>query len=70
MFGPDLVVDVDDWVPSIFSTYHTSDAILGHILVSVEICRYSLLYMIIPIFEIHVKLMILFYLFIYYYYYF
>ena len=43
-----------------FSTYHTSDAILGHIFVLVEICRSPLICMIIPIYEIHVKLMIYF----------
>ena len=48
MFGPDLVVDVDDWVPSIFSTYHTSDAILGHISYLIEICISLLICIIIP----------------------
>ena len=48
---------IDDLVPSDFSTYHTSDAILGHILVLVEICRSPLICMIIHIYEIHVELM-------------
>ena len=53
---------MDDLVPSYFSTYHhTSDAILGHISVLVEICRSPLIRMIIPIYEIHVELMICFY---------
>ena len=53
---------MDDLVPSYFSTYHhTSDAILGHISILVEICRSPLICMIIPIYEIHVKLMIYFY---------
>ena len=51
---------MDDLAPSDFLTCHTSDAILGHIFVLVEICRSSLICMIIPIHEIHVKLMICF----------
>ena len=42
-------------------TKQTSDAILGHISVLVEICRSPLIFMIIPIYEIHVKLIICFY---------
>ena len=49
---------VDDLVPSDFLTYHTSNAILGHILVSVEICRSPLICMIVPSYEIHTELMI------------
>ena len=52
---------MDDLVSSDLSTYHTSDAILGHIYVLVEICRYPLICMIILIYEIHVELMICFY---------
>ena len=51
---------MDDLVPSDFPTYHTSDAILGYIFVLVEICRSPLIYMIIPIYKIHVELMICF----------
>ena len=51
---------MDDLVPSNFLTYHTSDAILGHISVLVEICKSSLICMIIPIYKIHVELMICF----------
>ena len=43
-----------------FPTYHTFDAILGHIFVLVEICRSPLICMIIPIYEIYVELMIYF----------
>ena len=39
---------MDDLTSSDFSTYHTSDAILGHISYSVKICRSSLICMIIP----------------------
>ena len=52
---------MENFVPSDFLTYHTSDAILGHISILVEICRSPLICMIIPIYEIHVKLMICFY---------
>ena len=52
---------MDDLMPFDFSTYHTSDAILGHIFVLVEIYRSSLICMIIPIYEIHVELMICLY---------
>ena len=51
----------DDLVPFDFVTYHTFDAILGHISVLVEICISPLICMIIPIYEIHVELMICFY---------
>ena len=52
---------MDDLVPSDFLTYHTSDPILGHIYVLVEICKSPLICMIIPIYEIHVELTICFY---------
>ena len=52
---------IDDLVPYDFSTYHTSDAILGHISILVEICRCPLICMIIPIYEMHIELMICFY---------
>ena len=48
---------MDDLVPSNFSMYHTSDAILGHISVLVEICRSSLICMIISTCEIHTETM-------------
>ena len=38
----------DDLMSFDFPTYHTFDAILGHIFCSVEICRSSLICMIIP----------------------
>ena len=41
-----------------FSTYHTSDSILGHISSSVEICRSPLVCMIISSYKIHVGQMI------------
>ena len=40
-----------------FPTYHTSDAILGHIFVLVEICRFPLICMIISTYEIHTDTM-------------
>ena len=40
---------MDDLVLSNFLTYHTSDVILGHIFVLVEICRSPLICMIILI---------------------
>ena len=52
---------MDDLVSSDFLTYHTFDAILGHIFILVEICRSPLICMIIPIYEIYVELMICFY---------
>ena len=52
---------MDDLVPSDFLTYHTSNAILGHISILVEICKSPLIFMIIPIYEILVELMICFY---------
>ena len=51
---------MDDLVPYGFLTYHTSDAILRHISVLVEICRSPLICMIIPIYEIHIELLICF----------
>ena len=52
---------MDDLVSSDFPTYYSSGAILGHIFVLVEVCRSPLIRMIIPIYEIHVELMICFY---------
>ena len=40
-----------------FSIYHTSDAILGHISISVEICRSSWNCIIISTYEIHIEKM-------------
>ena len=51
---------MDDLMSSNFLTCHTSDAILGHISVLVEICRSPLIYMIISIYNIHAELMIYF----------
>ena len=48
---------MDDLVPSDFLTYHTSDAILGHISVSIKIYRSSWSHMIIPTYEIHAQMM-------------
>ena len=42
-----------------FSTYHTSDAILGHIFVSIEIYISSWSCMLIPTYEIHIETMTL-----------
>ena len=47
----------DDLMLSDFSIYHTSDAILGHISILVEICRSPLICMIIPTYEIHAETM-------------
>ena len=44
---------MDDLIPSGFSTYHTFDAILGHISILVEICGSSLICMIVSNHEIH-----------------
>ena len=52
---------MDDLMSFDFLTYHTYDAILGHISVLVKICRSPLICMIILIYEIHVELMICFY---------
>ena len=52
---------MSDLMSSNFLTYHTFDAILGHISVLVEICRIPLICMIIPSYEIHTELMICFY---------
>ena len=49
-----------DLVPSDVLTYHTFDAILGQISVLVEICISPLICMLIPLYEIHVELMICF----------
>ena len=51
---------VDDLISSGFPTYHTFDAILGHISVLVEICRSSLICMIVPSHEIHARTMVCF----------
>ena len=65
IYGPDLVVDMDDWDCTFddgwsdvcFFIYHTSDAIIGHISLSVEIYRSSWSYMIISTYEIHIETM-------------
>ncbi|RVW90203.1 hypothetical protein CK203_041984 [Vitis vinifera] len=46
---------MDDLISSDFPTYHTSDAILGHISYSVKICRSSLICMIIPSYKIYLR---------------
>ena len=46
---------MDDLISFGFPTYHTFDAILGHISILVEICRSSLICMIVPSHEIHVE---------------
>ena len=51
---------MNDLVPFDLSTYHTSDSILGHISLSIEIYRSPLICMIIPNYEIHTRLMICF----------
>ena len=48
---------MDDLISFDFPTYHTSDAILGHISYSVKICRSSLICMIIPSYKMYVRLM-------------
>ena len=48
---------MDDLISSDFSTLHTSDAILGHIFYSVEICRSSLICMIITSCKMYLRLM-------------
>ena len=48
---------MDDPMLSDFFIYHTSDVILGHIFVLVEIYRLPLIYMIIPTYEIHAEMM-------------
>ena len=53
---------MDDPVLSDFPIYHTSDAILGHISLSVEICRSSWSHMIFITHEMHVELIAYFYL--------
>ena len=64
MFGFDLDYGdrtFDGWWFHVtrFSTYHTSDAILGHISVPVEIYRFSWSCMLIPTYEIHIETMTL-----------
>ena len=49
---------MDDSILSDLSIYHTSDSILGHIYVSIEIYRSSWSRMIIPTYEIHAEMMI------------
>ena len=65
--GFDSAVDLDDWDHVFddddlrlfdFLIYHTSDVILGHISVLVEICISPLICMTIPSYEIHVGLRI------------
>ena len=51
---------MDNLISSSFPTYHTFDAIPGHISVLVEICRSSLICMIVPNHEMHVGLMVCF----------
>ena len=48
---------MDDSMLSDFSIYHTSDDILGHISLSIEIYRSSWSCMLIPIYEIHAETM-------------
>ena len=48
---------MDDSMLSDFLIYHTSDTILWHISVLVEICGSRLLCMIIPTYEIHIEMM-------------
>ena len=48
---------MDDMMLFDFSIYHTSDAILGHISILVEICRSPMICMIIPTYEIHAEMM-------------
>ena len=48
---------IDDLRLSNFSTYHTSDAILGHIFVSIEIYKSSWSCMLISTYEVHTKMM-------------
>ena len=66
MFGFDSAMDLGDrdhtfddaWFDVVrFSTYYTSDSILGHISVLIEIYRSSWSRMIIPTYEIHVEMM-------------
>ena len=62
--GLDSAMDLDDWNHTFdgrlfnvvrFSTYSTSDSILGHIFVSIEIYRSSWSYMIIPTCGMHTE---------------
>ena len=68
MFGSDSVMDMDDWdctfdygwsdvVRFFFSIYNTSDSILGHIFVSIEIYKSSWSCMLVPTYEIHTETM-------------
>ena len=65
-FRPDLVVDLDDWDyifdDGWFEVIQFSDlpyiyAILGHIFILVEICRFPSICPIIPIYKIYVEMM-------------
>ena len=49
---------MDDLRLSDFPIYHTFDAILGHIFLSVKICRSSWCHMILFTHEMHVKLIV------------
>ena len=49
---------MDDSMSSDLLIYHTSDSILGHISISIEIYRSSWSRMIIPTYEIHAEMMI------------
>ena len=53
---------IDDPMLSNFSIYHTFDAILGHIFLSVEIYRSSWICMPTLTYELHVELMVYRYL--------
>ena len=53
---------MDDLRLSDFSIYHTSNAMLGRISLSVEICRFSWSHMILITHEMHVELIIYRYL--------
>ena len=66
MFGFDSAMDLGDrdhifddgWFDVVrFLAYSTSDSILGHISVSIEIYRFSWSCMIIPTYEIHAEMM-------------
>ena len=67
MYRPDSIMDMDDWDCTFddgwsnfvwfFSIYHTSNAILGHISLSIEIYRFSWSCMIISTYEIHIEMM-------------
>ena len=66
--GLDSAMDLDDWDHTFddrlfdvvkFLAYSTSDSILGHIFVSIEIYKSSWSCMLIPTFEIHIETMTL-----------